>query len=480
MIVFFQKILFLFIFTCNLYSCPCCCNLWQRTSSGNSTKKGGGGKDVFNLNLNSEVCKGNDTFLEEIKKFFTGMVSDNKLVEKIKGNLAKGDYNINEKFALYNEMTGDIFNNEGAILFISYLIVLEELGITKLLDELITSDKVTFWAYYRSYMNKNCKSVVSDYVLDEFFIKKKDGLGVEFDVFAGEYNEAIDENDPNISRHLNGSVEIEGEYFKYLRCDGCDDSKCISCKLRGFLINENLVDKGGKTGKFYKLFSSQANDSKYSGPIKKIIIDLLNDKFKNVVFYNEVESEKVESEIKKPVLIEWALTYEFLKRFIPAVFGQDYKFKLFRTLYSERDKINDIEKTDPFESTSIYGPCFLGITGHSYIDDYNFFEIDAKYYRCIFNYCISPRKTTLIEIRKDEVSDQELEVGFIPIGLNYKKMPGSNSNNHDHFMQRVKYMDDESIRIITKNFKKEYPGKNVTVNIYESPLMLQIKKNAKS
>ena len=473
-----------FILICNFkFIYPCC------DSNSNSTgKRSDSGNPMSNIKwdkklLNTTKIKNEEDLKNNIITLLeNNLISNQQLADSTKKSLQANTISLAPLINLYNEMTNDIFTHEAAITFITFVYILQELGIINALSQIITNKKITYWSYYNIMTDKDGKDLY--YPKCENFIMKQIGKG-KYDVYActnsDDDEDAYDDNDEiknnNESKtYANGYIYIDNKKYKYLRCDGCNDRNCVSCKLRDFLIKEGLLDKNGK-GIFLDIFKGIGNDTigKYAKGIKKIIISLLKDEFNTTDFYDKQEinelniDNKTMGNIKKAFFIEWALTYLFIQKFCNLFYNGE--INLFRSLKSN-NPINEITKISPFESTSIFGPIFLSLKGNTYIKYYNFFcAKNVPPYRCIYNYVISPNKKCLLKTATNQELDYEQEIGFIPINWQYEKMEGDNNNN-EHFFKGYEYMRNVSESILKKNIctLKNLNQNEITINFNEKIL----------
>ena len=484
-LIFFISGFFLIKLNC----CGCCDNSSTSSNKKNINSNNDPNKNLFTGNWDKKYLVGRQcNSVQDLKENIMILLQNNLLNDEISNRnvlnfVRNGTFVLDDLLTLYNEMTNDIFNSEAAITFITYILILRYYGIDYALSKIITKDKLNYWSYY-NFTTQNDKTYIMDVHSDSFYMQeKKEADKTIYNVFIDDnlipngYNS--DNLPEDIKEYNNGQIDVENEAFKYLRCDGCNNANCVSCKFRDLLIKENLLDKNGK-GKLMDVFQGQGNDSNGHSAIalKKIVISLLKDEFKSIDFYKieKIKEEKIDDnemkDIKKIFFIEWALTYEFLRRFCK-VFYND-KLDLFRSLRSDTE-INEITKIAPFESTSIFGPVFLTTVRPSTIN-YNFFRAEhVKYYRCIFNYVISPCKSPILRAGISIDVSYEQEIGFIPVGIEYKKMKGENWNN-EHFINALEYMRKESKRILKQSLENLKKGENIEVEINEEFLPDYYKK----
>ena len=193
----------------------------------------------------------------------------------------------------------------------------------------------------------------------------------------------------------------------------------------------------------------------YDGLKKNKKYDFYSLKINKTNFYEQYPKDEFCKEIsdkfRKSVMIEWALTIEFMKRFIPKYYNGSNEFNLYRTF----NKIDSVDKIKPdiYESTSLIGNFFLGINKSNlfylepkYLNSCNilFTKIEnIKYYKCLFNYIVSPNEDTILK------DDKELEIGFIGIDEKYVKNEVENTVNG-----YMKYLDKSREENFDKNFGK--------------------------
>ena len=259
-----------------------------------------------------------------------------------------------------------------------------------------------------------------------------------------------------------GEIAVDNEKFKYLRCNGkcTNGDNCVSCKLRKLLENEKCLDL------FLNIYKQQGESSDkpeamlmkriiYDGLKKNKKYDFYSLKINKTNFYEQYPKDEFCKEIsdkfRKSVMIEWALTIEFMKRFIPKYYNGSNEFNLYRTF----NKIDSVDKIKPdiYESTSLIGNFFLGINKSQlfylepkYLNSCNilFTKIEnIKYYKCLFNYIVSPNEGTILN------DDKGLEIGFIGIDEKYVKNEVENTVNG-----YMEYLDKSREENFDKNFGK--------------------------
>ena len=171
-------------------------------------------------------------------------------------------------------------------------------------------------------------------------------------------------------------------------------------------------------------------------------------------------SNKISCNLKKCVLLEWAITMEFLDRFIKEISDEDIKFDIYRGIsFTNGIGPTTIKNVDFFESTSMFAPVYHD---SNYMTCYraNYYKInDFKTYRCIFSYIISPKEKSMFTADADNV-DHEQEIGYIPINQEWNRI--DNLKNEDtadkyyHFSNRCKLIDDLIIKFLIKNLKNDH------------------------
>ena len=441
------------ISTVKIYSC--CCSLPQGGNLVNngqeSTNKTQFKPEKLKINLSKSICNDQNVFANELNKVFnTNFINDNELLNKIRGYIETNFTDLDYYYGIYKEMTEDIFNNEAAIMFISYLIILKQLGITDALEKILKADKVTYWLYYRyGYIKKNeGHNYIDIDRLTSFEVSKyNENDKIIYDINSGNYRK---ESNQGAKEYNNGSIFIDNTEFKFLRCSGCNNSDCVSCKLRNFLIKENLSDSEGK-GKFHSFFYSLMLRKEPIKNSKQIVAKLLKNEYKTQDLSN-IKSVNISSDDEKIFFIEWALTYEFLKRFVPIIWPGE-SLTLYKT-YINSDREPEI-KLNPLEKFSVFGP--VSRLDFRPVNNFYFYSLkNVKYFRCTFFYPISSYDGPLLDKNKEDslILDQELEIHVITNGLQLEKLPGENNKNEDHFNHTQKTIDASSHSIIQNNFIK--------------------------
>ena len=131
-------------------------------------------------------------------------------------------------------MTNDIFTHEVSVDLTIYIYILDLIGIIDALNNIIKKEKLQYWMF--------CKTFYDPTNLGgRLFISKDCNLKFEekddnnLDVYL---KYGIEEK--NTIEYNSAQLDIDGGKFKYLRCSGCTESNCISCKLRNFLKNGRI------------------------------------------------------------------------------------------------------------------------------------------------------------------------------------------------------------------------------------------------
>ena len=452
-----------FLINLNIYS-GCLCNNNNNNNNNSET----------NNNDNEKNDKSNQK--KDNKKEDNLKIKD--LMNKFKDqNNRKNEY-FKEYKKLYDEMTNDIFTEEVTLELISYIYILKKRGFIDALNN-IFNQNIVFYSYLK-FLNTRSETIqITEFYFDEF--EEDNNIKCKISVNK-------DGLSKNCKERTSGSLYINDEKFKYLRCKGCNDSNCICCRLRIFLEEQKIKDK------FKKIFQDQGKDSnsESSLDIKKFIYQSLKNEYKNIDFFTKVENlnKSLDEDFRKCIFIEWALTILFLERFIKYIYEENGKLNLYRSTFAkENNLIENITKTDLFESTSIFGPVFLLKNGYNLLNlnNFEFFEVkDVKFYRCLFNYIISFENDTIFGVWGD--GDVEQEIGFIPINYNYHKMSGTNSTLDvtkfdkkskkekteigEHFINHYKFIDDVCKDILKRCLQKKYTSKNIEIEILDKNYIL--------
>ena len=408
------------------------------------------------------ICNNIDSFKNEFnnrKKLIK--LKNAELLKKLQDNNPTEDQ-YNHYFDVYSKMTNDIFTHEVSVDLTIYIYILDLIGIIDALNNIIKKEKLQYWMF--------CKTFYDPANLGgRLFISKDCNLKFEekddnnLDVYL---KYGIEEK--NTIEYNSAQLDIDGEKFKYLRCSGCTESNCISCKLRNFLKNEKLLDF------FYSIFNEQSKNSTsiMSLTVKNFIYLSIKNNFKNNNFYkwnnktydNKIDdkyelSNKISCNLKKCVLLEWAITMEFLDRFVKEISDEDIKFDIYRSISFNSGKgPGTIKNVDFFESTSMFAPVYHD---NNYLTCYraNYYKInDFKTYRCLFSYIISPQKETMFTAHSGSV-DHEQEIGYIPINQQWVRINelknGDTADKLKNFSNRCKLIDDLIIKFLIKNLKKD-------------------------
>jgi len=267
------------------------------------------------------ICNSKDVFKIQfgIRKNILADKFNDPVKNHLKNNNLKDD-EINEYYQMYHEMTenNEVFNHQIALDLQIYRYILKLEGFITAFDNIFTKN-TQYWFLYL--FNKSDANTLRPSVIN---IKENNyKLGLSF-------------NEEKCLEVNTGDFCVENEKFKYLRCkDGCKNGNCVSCKLRKLLKNEDCLDL------FLKIYKQQgeASDRPEAMLMKRIIFTGLKKDKQNIDSYysttNEIKLEKFKKDVDykfiKCVMIEWALTIEFMKKFIAKYYGSD-KFDLYRTL----------------------------------------------------------------------------------------------------------------------------------------------------
>lgn len=245
------------------------------------------------------------------------------------------------------------------------------------------------------------------------------------------------------------------------------------------MYKEGLYDGDSKNSLFLKIYSEQSNSSRssFSVVIKNVIYNMIKYRYKNNKsinrfedFLSKLKSSEIQSimdyyNIKKSIMIEWALTVEFLKYFLPVMLKEN-KLTLYRTIHRDQYEKGDyINKRDLFESTSLFGPSFRTNSSDMYFATFS----NVPTYKCIFNYVITP-----IQFGFFTGLDFEQEFGCIIKGIMYEKLYYNDYNNdgnikvntyYKHYVSRCMFLRDQFINTLKNNFKKvKYKDKEDIIN----------------
>jgi len=375
----------------------------------------------------------------------------------------------NHYFDVYKKMTDDIFTHEVSVDLTIYIYILDLIGIINALNNIIKKEKLQYWIFSKFiYDKEDFGSTLTSRQYGCLKFEEKGGNNYNLYLNYAPKKDYV--------KYHSGQLDVDGGCFKYLRCSGCNNDNCVSCKLRKFLENESLLDY------FINIFKNQSNDSnsEYSLKIKNLIYLSLKKQYKNIEMYGWNNNKhknydnlykdyeltnKIAFNFKKCVLLEWALTMEFLDRFIKEILDKDEEFKIYRSVQTNE---KSLKLVDFFESTSMFGPVFI-TTNPVFASRTNFFNIsDFKLYRCLFHYIISPVEKTMFTALSSSV-DYEQEIGYIPINQEWKRINdlenGKTFKELHHLDSRNKLIDDLILSFLLKNLKKDdkYKGKKITI-----------------
>ena len=437
-------------------------------------------EEIYDINKeDTNIC----TTIDEFKKEFNNRkklieLKDNEISNKLQNNDPNEDQ-FNHYYSVYKRMTEDIFTHEISVDLTIYVYILDLIGIINALNNVIKKEKLQYWIFLKFLRGKGKLESYLDFAKGGFlnFIENEDkilNLDLTYDIL---YNSKLN----NCYSYKSGQLDIESERFKYLRCSGCNNDNCVSCKLREFLQKEKMLLY------FTNIFKEQSknSNSKESLKIKNLIFLSLRKMFKNLKFYEwnnkkkyivfeTVElTNKISLNLKKCVLLEWALTMEFLDRFIKEILDPGEVFDLYRAVKQKANidcKLSNISIVDFFESSSMLIPAYVELNPN-FCSKVNYFKIkDFKTYRCLFSYIISPNEETMFTALSLYNSvDYEQEIGYIPINQEWVRINdlenGKTSKEYYHFESRNKLIDDQILNFLLKNLKKDskYKGKKVTI-----------------
>ena len=110
----------------------------------------------------------------------------------------------------------------------------------------------------------------------------------------------------------------------------------------------------------------------------------------------------IDDEFLKYVMIEWALTVEFMRNFF-YLFNKPgeglFLYRTFGRAFATNTKfdLNEV-KSDLYESTSLIAPCFLPSDCKKVFKSLCFTKTSepVKFYRCFFNHIISPNNECIL------------------------------------------------------------------------------------
>ena len=354
---------------------------------------------------------------------------------------------INEYYQMYQDMTNDIFNSGMVLNLLVYRYILNLEGFTTALDNIFKKNTQYWFLYLFDELNAiTYKPSVIETAKDSYKI------GVNYPVKP-------------CLKVESGDFCVENVKFKYLRCkDGCSNGDiCVSCKLRKLLTDEGIL------ADFLKIYKQQgeASNKPEAMLMKRILFTgLKKDKQDIKLYYSTSKESKldefkkdVDNKIIKSVMIEWALTIEFMKKFIPKYYVSD-KFNLYRTFGPDNNNFIDLNtiKHDLYESTCLIAPAFIPDDNkiRTHIDQVKLCSFAktknyVKYYRCFFNHIISPNEECILK------GDHEHEIGFIGINEKYEKI--SNKSGDEYIEEYNNFLKDATLN----NAKKNLPTVNITI-----------------
>ncbi|MBQ2350510.1 MAG: hypothetical protein II393_04545, partial [Cytophagales bacterium] len=271
-----------------------------------------------------------------------------------------------------------------------------------------------------------------------------------------------------------GGIYINNESFYRLRCDGeCNAQKnCVSCLLNSLLLDLGLCTKQYKTRDdinaekdgFVGLFKKQGMFSELSLGIKKFVLDHTKYqrpcKINSQLKIKKIKSYKLTEQMRKCIMVEWALTVELLKLLSPIIYGNQYTTNtiLYRTIKTDHLKKEYKRRRDFFESTSLVGPVYASSAGVSLSEI--FFSSYIKFnnvplYRCLFNYIISPGPISLFGIK----GDPEQEIGCITRDLAFKQLFNSQEDKNKFNYSSAVFSNGGKLYI-----DDNYKGKDLKTN----------------
>ena len=393
------------------------------------------------ITTDTPICKDIDEFItkfNERKNILADRFND-ELKNKLKSNdLTKK--NIDDYYDMYTKMTNDIFNHEISLDLQIYRYILKLEGFIDALNNIIKKDKIQY-DFFTNFDGSNTNDITEIY-------KKNNDYFLEY-----EYN-TINKNSYNKFRTIyHGIFYCENEPFKYVRCqEECKNgTNCISCKLRNLLNNEDIRKE------YQEIYYNYGSSANKGDTVREFIYNHIKSQYKKKQNFRRIFSlknyeEKENRKEKKSLMIEWALTIEFMKIFIPK-FTCKNDFFLYRSLALPKDKKEkDISLQQQVDSTSLFGVTYFDF--HNDKKDIYFTKIKAKYYCCFFNYIINPFPTKYRYKKKYDKfflstklkKDQECEIGYIPINQKYEIDLIHDKSESEDF---IKYSYEKSI----ENFK---------------------------
>ena len=393
------------------------------------------------------ISKDIDKFIEYFDKRIDILIKDKNYfidknlkkilkTNKLKDNKDKYKDIIKDYSDMFFDMTdkNEVFNYQVAIDLQIYRHILYLFNFTSALDEIFKNEIKYYFTMFNTCNKMYGYNLIGkdDYYTTTELFNKKDDVS-------------------------SGLFTVNNEKFKYLRCKGsCKDNNCISCKLREFLKNEKIYDL------FLKIYHDYG-DGKVGDGFKaiafltKVVRDGLKENYKNKDHYIpegvdiniNIEDENF-IKAKKCIMLEWALTIEFMKRFIPNYYDGSNEFYLYRTFKPENytNFINLNSILDGYvESTCLIAPAFIpNLVNHNYCSFTQTSE-PVKFYRCYFNHIISPNEKTIL------LHDFEHEIGFIGINKKYKLVE-SEKDHGSHFKNFISFLTAKRKENFNKNCKK--------------------------
>ena len=398
------------------------------------------------INDNS-ICKNEDDFIIKFNK--RKNVLSYRFKDEMKNKLKSKDLTkayIDDYFTMYNNMIKDTFTHKASLDLQIYRYILKLEGFIDALNNIFKKNiYYDFYTYYNTpiscrYWSKVYKKDNNYYLNIAPKSNEKDYKSKGYEKFRDIYS---------------GIFRVDDDYFKYVRCqEGCTNGPdCISCKLRNFLNKEEIGEIYKKKYKEYGELTG--NNSKLSSFVEKCFTD-------------SPSYEKYLIPEKKTFMIEWALTIEFMKRFIKKLYDKD-EFYLYRTLFLFTDSFKGIKKGQEIdgknfcESNSIFGPCYYKKENRIYC----FLSIKAEYYRCFCNHIINPfpELDEYVETHFEYfigklLGDNESEIVYIPKNQKYKVEEICHPNDDESVKNLLEYSIRKSLENFKINMKNDPSTKN--------------------
>lgn len=399
----------------------------------------------------NRICKDRNDFIDSFKRrrieIADSSIFENLSIKKKLKDNEPNDGEINEYYQMYQDMTNDIFNSGMVLNLLVYRYILKLEGFTTALDNIFKKN-TQYWFLYL--FNKSNANTFSPSVIE--ISKNNYKIGLELDK-------------KKCLEVESGDFCVENEKFKYLRCkEGCSNgANCVSCKLRKLLTDEGILDD------FLNIYKQQgeASDKPEAMLMKRILFTGLKKDKQDIKSYYSTSKESnldkfkndVNNKIIKSVMIEWALTIEFMKKFILKYYGSD-KFNLYRTFGPGNNNFIDLNiiKHDLYESTCLMAPAFIpdNSTIRNNIEKVKLCSFTktknyVKYYRCFFNHIISPNEECILK------GDYEHEIGFIGINEKYEKI--SNKSGDEYINEYNNFLKNATLN----NAKKNLPGATISI-----------------